>query len=74
MNGIYQWFMSHPAALSALTLGIYHVVSAFVDTLIMPTQASSDLYRFFFAFVNRLAANYARAGAAKDTLPLPPKV
>jgi hypothetical protein len=73
MRNIYQWFIVHPAAVSALTLGLYHVASAAVDSLVMPNQASSSLYRFFFAFANRLAANYWRASAAKDTLPLLPK-
>jgi len=72
-TAMYQWLTLHPAAMSALTLGIYHFASAFVGSLEMPDASSSKLYRFFFAFLNRLAANYARAGAAKATLPLIPK-
>lgn len=68
MNGMYQWFLSHPAAMSAATLAVYHVVSAFVGSLEMPDATSSKLYKFFFAFANRLAANYARAGAAKAVI------
>ena len=62
---ISQWFTAHPAALSGLTLGIYHIASAFVGSLEMPDATSSKGYRFFFAFANRLAANYSRAGAVK---------
>jgi hypothetical protein len=71
---IYTWLRAHPEVMSGLTLGLYHVASAFVGSLEMPNQASSGFYRFFFAFANRLAANYSRAGAAKDTLPPAPKV
>jgi len=70
-TAIYQYFGTHPAAMSALTLGIYHFGSAFVGSLEMPDASSSKLYRFFFAFLNRLAANYARAGAAKSILNAP---
>ena len=61
---VYQWLTMHPAVMSALSVGIYHVGSAFVGSLPMPTDKSTDLYRFVFAFSNRLAANYARASAA----------
>ncbi len=67
-TAIYQWLQLHPATMSALTVGIYHVVSAFVGSLEMPDASSGKLYRFIFAFTNRLAANYARAGAMKTVL------
>jgi hypothetical protein len=62
-----KWVIAHwPAIVAAgAVLGSYHIGSAFVDTLPMPTPASSQLYRFVFAFSNRLAANYSRAAAAK---------
>lgn len=58
--------VSHWAVFVAIgaTLSSYHVGSAFVDTLPMPTAQSSQFYRFIFAFFNRMAANYARAKAA----------
>ena len=65
---IYQWLVSHPHAEAGITLGIYHVASAFVGSLEMPDATSSKLYRFFFSFANRIAANYSRA-AASGNLP-----
>lgn len=62
----YQWLRLHPEILSAVTLGIYHVGSAFVGSLEMPTATSSAWYRFIFAFTNRLAANYSRAAASHN--------
>ena len=61
----YSWLRLHPELLSGLTLGIYHIGSAFVGSLEMPTPTSTPLYHFLFAFTNRLAANYSRASASK---------
>ena len=61
----YTWLRAHPEIYASLTLGLYHVGSAFVGSLEMPTPASTPLYRFLFAFTNRLAANYSRASASK---------
>ena len=60
----YQWLRSHPEIMSGITLGVYHVASAFVGSLEMPDASSSKFYRFFFAFANRIAANYSRASAS----------
>lgn len=60
----YQWLMTHPVVMSAISIGFYHVASAFVGSLEMPDATSGKFYRFFFAFSNRLAANYARASAS----------
>ncbi|HEV1286553.1 MAG TPA: hypothetical protein VNU44_14625 [Bryobacteraceae bacterium] len=61
-----HWIAAHWTTIAAVgaVLGSYHVGSAFVDTLPMPTTASSQFYRWLFAFSNRLAANYSRAKAA----------
>lgn len=67
-TAIYQWLQLHPATMSALMVGIYHFLSAFVGSLEMPDTTSSKFYRFLFTFTNRLAANYARAGAMKTVL------
>ena len=67
MNSIatgYQWLAAPPATMSLLSVGAYHVGSAFVGALVMPDTTSSKLYRFFFAFTNALAANYARSKAS----------
>ena len=60
----YQWLRAHPEILASVTLGIYHIASAFVGSLEMPDATSGKLYRFFFAFANRIAANYSRASAS----------
>jgi hypothetical protein len=64
LTAIYQWLMAHPWILASVTTGSYHVASAFVGSLEMPDATSGKFYRFFFAFANRLAANYARASAS----------
>lgn len=66
MNEAYLWLMAHPVVMTSITLGIYHAASAFVGALEMPDASSGKWYRFFFAFTNRLAANYSRASASKD--------
>jgi hypothetical protein len=60
-TAITQWIAAHPGW---ATLFAYHVSAAFVGALEMPTTNSGMLYRFFFKFVNALAANYARAQAS----------
>jgi hypothetical protein len=85
-QGITQWIAAHPGW---ATLFTYHALSAFVGSLEMPTTQSSAFYRFFFKFVNALAANYARAQASTTSagyqppkpetvpgpqVPVPPKV
>lgn len=71
---IYQWLTLHPVIMSSLSVGTYHVVSAFVGSLEMPDANSSKFYRFVFAFTNRLAANYARASASGGAAGMqPPK-
>jgi hypothetical protein len=57
---------SHWAVFLAIgtSLSSYHIISAFVDTLPMPNLKSTQFYRFCFAFLNRIAANYNRASAA----------
>lgn len=60
----YAWLLAHPVAMTSLTLAAYHVASAFVGSLEMPDSSSGKFYRFFFAFTNALAANYARSKAS----------
>lgn len=62
----YQWLMSHPAAMTTISLGVYHVTAAFVDSLPMPDSTSGNFYKFVFTFSNRLAANYSRAAASNN--------
>ena len=66
MSKLYQFVVAHwPVIVAAgVTLSSYHIGSAFVDTLPMPNTASTQVYRWFFAFANRMAANYNRAKAA----------
>lgn len=71
MQGIYSWLLAHPVWMSSITLGLYHAASAFVGSLEMPDATSGKFYRFFFAFANRLAANYSRASAAGAQSPKP---
>lgn len=71
-----QWISAHWITITAIctTLGSYHIVSAFVDTLPMPDTSSSKFYRWLFAFTNRLAANYSRASASNGPAGMkPPK-
>ena len=51
-----------PATRAATVAG--DLTSAFVGSLEMPDASSSKFYRFFFAFANRIAANYSRASAS----------
>lgn len=63
MNYLVHWIQAHPTSVS---LAAYHLGAAFVGSLEMPDATSGKFYRFFFSFVNRLAANYSRAGAASN--------
>lgn len=56
-----NWVKLHP---TAATMGLYYVMSAFIGSLSMPDNTSGGFYRFFFKFVNVLAANFARAQAS----------
>ncbi len=74
IDAAYRWLLAHPWAMSALTVGCYHIGSAFVGSLEMPDTQSSKLYRFFFAFTNALAANYSRSKASAGPAGMqPPK-
>jgi hypothetical protein len=66
MAGLIHFVGTHWAVIAAAvaTLSTYHIGSAFVDTLPMPNTKSTQFYRFAFAFLNRIAANYNRAKAA----------
>ena len=71
MNSIahgFQLLESHPLLMSSLSVGLYHVMSAFVGSLQMPDATSGKFYRFFFAFTNALAANYSRAKASEGPI------
>lgn len=46
--------------------GGYYVFAAAVGSLEAPTDASSAQYRFWFKFLNQLAANWTRAKAGKN--------
>jgi hypothetical protein len=72
VNAILAWF-NNPLHASAATLFIYHAYSAFIGSLEMPDATSGKGYRFLFRFVNQLAANYSRAGAAKSVPTEAPK-
>ncbi len=66
MAKLTQFIVAHWPVIVAtgVTLSSYHIGSAFVDTLPMPNTSSSQFYRWFFGFTNRMAANYNRAKAA----------
>lgn len=66
MSKLIQFVTAHwPVIVAAgVTISSYHIGSAFVDTLPMPNSASTQFYRWFFGFANKMAANYNRAKAA----------
>ena len=49
-------------------MACYYVMSAFIGALQMPDNTSGTFYRFFFKFVNSLAANFARASASSTAV------
>ncbi len=59
---ILDFLKAHP---TMVTLALYYVMSAAVGSLPMPDANSHMFYRWFFQFSNTLAANVARAYAAK---------
>lgn len=60
------WAKANPGLFwSTVSVGFYHVIGAAIGSLEMPDEKSGKFYRWFFKFSNRLAANYARAGASK---------
>lgn len=61
LTQIWAWISAHQ---TTCTLGAYYVMSAFVGSLGMPDNQSGAFYRFFFKFVNALAANFSRAQAS----------
>ena len=61
LTAIYNWILAHS---TMVTLLAYHIAIAFTTSLEMPSTDSGAFYRFFFKFVNGLAANYARAQAS----------
>ena len=61
---IWQWILAHPTSMS---LGGFYVMSAFIGALQMPDNTSGSFYRFFFKFVNGIAANFSRAGASNTS-------
>jgi hypothetical protein len=62
MNSIIAFISQHPYIVGgAITFLSNYVWSAFIGALPAPTKDSSGPYRFFFTFLNLLAANIARA-------------
>ena len=45
---------------------VYYVFAAAVGSMPAPKEASSDFYRWVFAFLNTLAANINRAVLARN--------
>jgi hypothetical protein len=71
ISTIWAWITAHP---TTVTLFTYYVMASFVGSLAMPTDQSSGFYRFFFKFVNTLAANYTRASVSNTAVGYqPPK-
>jgi len=62
MTTIWNFIVAHQVL---CTLAVGYVWSAFISALPAPSATSSTLYKFFFAFLNVLAANIARAQNAK---------
>ena len=59
-----DWIRHNPAVFwSTISVGVYHLAGAAVDALDAPDVASGKFYRWFYKFVNKLVANYSRAGA-----------
>jgi hypothetical protein len=61
ISNVYAWVMAHT---TTSVFGAYYIISAFVGSLQMPDNTTGWFYRFFFKFVNALAANFSRAAAS----------
>ena len=61
LTTIIDWIKMHH---TVTTMACYYVMAAFIGSLQMPDNTSGSFYRFFFKFVNSLAANFSRAGAS----------
>lgn len=61
-NTIWDFIVAHQVL---VTLAVGYVWSAFISALPSPQATSSTVYRFFFQFLNVLAANIARAQNSK---------
>ena len=72
MNTIWQFIVAHQ---TVVTMVSYYVFAAFVGALPMPDNTSGKFYKFFFAFINTIAANISRTSASLGTqAQQPPKV
>jgi hypothetical protein len=68
MDTVWQWIVAHQ---TTVTLVAYYIFAAFVGALPMPDNESGKFYRFFFAFINAIAANISRASAVPAQQPKP---
>jgi hypothetical protein len=59
---IVPFFYAHQVL---VTLGAGYLWSSFISALPAPQATSSTMYRFFFTFLNVLAANISRANSTK---------
>lgn len=84
MSNVWAFLVAHQTSVALIG---YYVFAAFVGALPMPDNTSGKFYRFFFAFINTIAANISRSSAsigtqgqqsAKDAdpvaIPKPPEV
>jgi hypothetical protein len=72
MSNVWAFLVAHQ---TTATLIGYYVFAAFVGALPMPDNTSGKFYRFFFAFINTIAANISRSSASISTQgQQPPKV
>jgi hypothetical protein len=69
MSTVWTFIVQHQ---TTVTLVGYYIFSAFVGALPMPDNTSGKLYKFFFAFINTIAANISRVSAAGQAAQQPP--
>jgi len=62
VTGLVSFYQAHP---SLVALGGYYIVSAFIGALPAPMAGSSQLYLFFYKFLNTLGGNLTRAFGTK---------
>jgi hypothetical protein len=65
MSAIWAYIIAHQ---TLFTLAVYMVFSAATGAMPMPDNTSGKFYRWFFQFMNSLAANISRAKASFGTM------
>ena len=58
MDFVLSWIHAHPTTFS---VGAWYTASVAIGSMPMPGPESSCFYKWFFTFLNTLAANWSRA-------------